>query len=69
MAEPGPDAIKGVNDLLDFLEAHTMETMLYTSETLTSQGCDGTPGGCCSKVIDVSDVIDLLYSLAKRERP
>jgi hypothetical protein len=54
-----------VREFVAFYDKHSGGKILIASDVAKSEGCGHTPGGCCSKSLDLADLLDLLRELAK----
>ena len=54
-----------LRDFVAFMETHSGEDLLFRGEggVIVTRGCDGTFGTCCSKLHDMSGLVDALQEL------
>jgi hypothetical protein len=56
-----------IKSFLTFWAEHGDETLRVADGLLHSPGCDGAPGGCCSRTFDLESLAAALRALAGGE--
>lgn len=60
-----------IKRFLDFYAAHTAggQRLLIDGGLMFSEGCEGEPGGCCSRSYEFADLVDVLIELSGHKPP